>query len=469
MGHDSRSSILLEYTQDKIVVVDADGQLVYANEAAERILGFSPESLEGTDVFQFIHPEDRDRTRKTFERVIATDERETATERYRFRTVGGSWVWLESRFSNVTDEALGGYVVSSRDVTEQVESDRERDEMSRRLGELTRTIGDVLWMFSGDWSELLFVNPAFEEIYGLSSRRLEEDPREFLSAVHPDDVPMVEEGMDRLSAGEPVHMEYRVDERRDYGTWVWVSAEPIVEAGDVVRIVGFARDITDRRRRERQLAVMDNLLRHNIRNSVSVIIGNAELVARDADETTAERVELIRRTGEELVESADKQRDIIELLTDRPEPRTVDVVEYGSAAVESARARHPDASIESDMPETAPAFTLKELRLAISELTENAVSHADGPGDVTVTVRKRDEFVHIEVADSAPPIPETEVNVLIGDHEMTDVYHTTGIGLWLVYWVTDFSDGFVTFERQDGGNVVSLVLPRAQGNSDAQQ
>jgi len=463
MGRDSRSSILLEYTQDKVVIVDADGQLVYANEAAERILGFSPESLEGTDVFQFIHPEDRDRTRETFRRVIATDDPEMATEQYRFQTTDGSWVWLESRFSNVTDEALGGYVVSSRDVTDQVASDRERDEMAQRLDELTRTIGDVLWMFSGDWEEMLFVNPAFEEIYGMDADRLDEDPTEFLSAVHPDDVSLVEEGIGRLADGEPVDMEYRVNESRDYGTWVWVSAEPIVEAGAVTRIVGFARDITDRRRRERQLAVMDNLLRHNIRNSVSVIVGNAELVARGADETTADRVEIIRRTGEELVESADKQREIIELLTEHPKPRTVDVVTVATGAVESARIRHPDASIETEVPETAPAVTLKEIRLAVSELVDNAVRHADGPADVLVRISESDDRVRVEVHDSGPEIPDTEVGVLTGDHEMTDVYHTTGIGLWLVYWITDFSDGFVTFERRDDGNVVGLALTRADG------
>jgi len=461
MGHDSRSSFLLEYTQDKIVVVDADGRLAYANDAVERILGFAPESLEGADVFRFVHPEDRDRARSTFQRVIRADGVETATERYRFRTESGSWVWLESRFSNVTDEALGGYVVTSRDVTEQVEHRRERDEMARRLGELTRTVGDVLWMFSGDWEELLFVNPAFEEIYGMPTDRIEDDPTEFLAAVHPADVPLVEEGMDRLSAGEPVEMEYRVDERREYGTWVWVSAEPIVEGGEVTRIVGFARDITDRRRRERQLAVMDNLLRHNIRNSISVIVGNAELIARDADETTAERVEVIRRTGDELVESADKQREIIELLTSHPEPRALDVAERAAGAVESVRTRYPDVSIETDLPESAPAFALTEIRLAVSELVENAVRHADGPAEVLVRVTDSADHVRVEIHDFGPEIPETEVGVLTGDREMTEVYHTTGIGLWLVYWIVDFSDGFVAFERREDGNVVTLAIPRA--------
>jgi len=469
MEQDSRSSILLEYTQDKIVIVDEDGRFAYANDATERILGYDSASLVGENVFEFVHPESRDQVRAVFERVIGATEVETATEQYRFRAADGSWRWLESRFSNVTDESLGGYVVTSRDITTQVESRRERDEMARHLDELTRTVSDVMWMFSGDWDELLFVNPAFEEIYGMSVERLEGNPREFLSAVHPEDVPMVEEGLDRLSAGEPIDMEYRVNASRDYGTWVWVSAEPVVKDGDVVRIVGFARDITDRRRRERQLAVMDNLLRHNIRNSMNVILGNAEFLARDADEPTAERVELIRHTGENLVDSADKQREIIELLTDHPEPISIDLVEAVGGAVESARVRHPDASIGTDLPASASGFTLREIRAAVIELVDNAVRHADGPADITVRIREHDERVRVEVRDSCPPIPETEIGVLTGDREMTAVYHTTGIGLWLVYWILDLSDGFVTFERQNDGNVVSLVVPRVETDAGAER
>lgn len=43
---------------------------------------------------------------------------------------------------------------------------------------------------------------------------------------------------------------------------------------------------------------------------------------------------------------------------------------------------------------------------------------------------------------------------------MNQVYHSTGLGLWLAYWMTDLSDGFIEFaHRDDVGNAVIISLP----------
>jgi PAS domain S-box-containing protein len=107
------SDILLEYTQDKIVVIDEEGVFRYVNRAAEPILGYDPETLIDENTFEYIHPEDRARVRDVFESVIGEGQFRDATGDYRFRRADGSWCWLESRFSNLTDSQLEGYVVSS--------------------------------------------------------------------------------------------------------------------------------------------------------------------------------------------------------------------------------------------------------------------------------------------------------------------------------------------------------------------
>ncbi|WP_245545325.1 PAS domain-containing protein [Halomicrobium katesii] len=101
--------------------------------------------------------------------------------------------------SNLTDSELGGYVVSSRDISDRVAAERERDETETRLRELAANTDDVLWMFSGDWSELLFLNPAYESVYGGSVDAIEADTDAFMDCVYPDDVPAVERSMAALS------------------------------------------------------------------------------------------------------------------------------------------------------------------------------------------------------------------------------------------------------------------------------
>ncbi|WP_226479766.1 PAS domain-containing sensor histidine kinase [Natrinema amylolyticum] len=459
---DDLASVLLEHAQDKLAIVDESGTYVYVNAASDPILGYEPDRLVGEQSQEYVHPDDRRAVADRFEQVRSSTA-SSVTVRYRHATADGGWVWLESRVTDLPDDALDGYVISSRDITDQVTAERERRDAESRLQTIAGTVGDVLWMFDGDWSELLFVNPAYEDVFGQSVADLEADPQQFLEAVHPDDVSCVREAMDRASNGESVDVEYRVNPDTEYSRWVWVRSEPIVEDGEVDRIVGFSRDITDRRRRERQLAVMDNLLRHNLRNDMSIVLGNAECIAREADDPSRGRAEIIRQQGRELLESADKQREIIELLTERAVPESLDLVPVVTDAVETVRERYPNATIDATFPASATASTLHEIELAVTELLENAVRHErDGLSALSVTVRTTPETVDIVFRDNCPPIPEVEFRVLTGDWKMDDVYHTSGLGLWLVYWTVDLSNGRISFERSESGNTITVSLPRGR-------
>ena len=463
---DSSDQSLLAYTQDKVTLVDESGEFRYVNEAAERILGHAPETLVGKNAFELMHPDDREACRECFDRVITSEEPTTETTRYRFRAADDSWVWMESRFSNVTDDDLGGYVISSRDVSEKVRAEERRDTAESRLQEIATTISDPVWMYSADWTELLFISPAYEEIYGQSIETLREDPLAFLDTVHPDDVPCVEDAMKRMAEGESVNVEYRVNAKADYDTYVWVQGEPIVEDGEVHRIVGFARDITDRHRRERQLAVMDNLLRHNLRNDLSVILGKADQIAQSGDEEMAGNAAVIRQFGTDLLATAEKQRTIIDLLTGMQRPGTVDVVDAVEQAATEVSQRYPDATVRISTSGSIEALGLPELQAAFVELLENALEHSEsGDSAVDVELRIDGDDVLVRVTDDCPPIPDEEYRVLTGEREMTEVYHSTGLGLWLVYWAVDLSGGQVAFNRTADGNVITIQLPRAADDS----
>lgn len=460
MEIDDLAAALLENAQDKLAVFDEEGTYVYVNEASRTILGYEPEQLVGERGLDYVHPDDRQAVVDQFDGV-GTPGRSAATARYRHATRGGEWVWLESRVTTLPDDTLDGFVVSSRDITQQVTAERERRNAESRLRTIAGTVSDVLWMFDADWNELLFVNPAYEDVFGQSVADLEANPRKFLEAVHPDDVATVREAMNRASAGESVDIEYRVNPAADYSRWVWVRSEPIVEDGEVDRIVGFTRDITDRRRRERQLAVMDTLLRHNLRNDMAVILGSAECIASDAADPARNHAEIIRQQSRKLLESADKQREIIDLLTERSVPTAIDLVAIVTGAVETIGDRYPDATIETTLPESATARGVHELELAVTELLENAVQHdPDGPPELSIAVQPDSETVDVVVQDRCPPIPEVEFRVLTGDRSMDDVYHTSGLGLWLVYWTVDLSNGRISFERSETGNRITLTLPR---------
>jgi len=149
------------------------------------------------------------------------------------------------------------YTVLANRIANAVDQRRARvarRQTEQRLSELTDRSPDVLWMFTADWDEILFVNAAYETVYGRSRERLRSDPRDFLEAIHPDDRDRVLRAMDRLSDGEAVEIEYRVNEAEDYERWVWIRGAPITDdGGTVVRVAGFSREITEHREREQQL------------------------------------------------------------------------------------------------------------------------------------------------------------------------------------------------------------------------
>ncbi|SHH43031.1 PAS domain-containing sensor histidine kinase [Halobaculum gomorrense] len=464
MGDLSLGEILLDHAQDKIAVLTENGTFTYVNDAAESIVGYDADDLVGENAFEYVHPDDAPMVRREFERTVRSDPYDETIVTYRHRTRDGDWVWLESRMSNLTDEAIDGYVVSSRDITDQVTAEEIREEAAARLNTIASVSSDGLWLFTGDWSETLFVNDAVQDIYGINPERLYDDPVAFLEAIHPDDVSPVVDAMERLSGGESVDIEYRVNADEDFSRWVWVQAMPIAEDGTVTRIAGFSRDVTERHRREQHLVVMDNLLRHNLRNDLNVILGSAEQIAAEHPEAAA-LTEQIRTTGSRLLQTANKERQIIELLVNPQFQEWIDLVDAVETAAERAQKRHPcsvvDYSMEFDGGESAVVPSL--ARTAVVELVENGIVHCDDERPpVDIAVRGGDETVEIQITDNAAALPDIEVNVLTGAHEFgrDPIRHSGGLGIWLVYWCVELSNGEIVVETTEkNGNRIWISLP----------
>ena len=121
---------------------------------------------------------------------------------------------------------------------------------------------DILWMFTADWEELLFINQSYEDIWGGSVADLETNATDFLRGVHPDYHDAILSDMERLSNGISIESEYRVNRDEDFGRWVWVKGEPVFEDGTVTRVAGFVRDVTERHRQQEQIREREHVLRN---------------------------------------------------------------------------------------------------------------------------------------------------------------------------------------------------------------
>lgn len=116
---EERFRALVENSTDAVIVLNADGALIFDNPSKERPLGYMPGENMGASLFDFIHPEDVARVRRVFEEAVARPG-VAARVISRGRHKDGTWRHMESTFRSLLDNpAVGGVVVNSRDVTEQ--------------------------------------------------------------------------------------------------------------------------------------------------------------------------------------------------------------------------------------------------------------------------------------------------------------------------------------------------------------
>jgi PAS domain S-box-containing protein len=154
---------------------------------------------------------------------------------------------------------------------ERHRSRRGVETTEQKRSQIAAQTDDVLFMFDGNWEELLFVNSAYESVWGGSVDELRENPRSFLESVHPEDRDIARRSMERLRDGEPDTVEYRVVTEDDEQRWVRGESKPIRDDdGHVSRITGFVRDITERKVRERELERYEILV-EGVTDSIGVV------------------------------------------------------------------------------------------------------------------------------------------------------------------------------------------------------
>jgi PAS domain S-box-containing protein len=289
--------------------------------------------------------------------------------------------------------------------------------------------------------------------------------------IHPDDRSSVWQAVqDALEADEPFELTYRIRTAAGETKWAWEQGRGVHGVdGSLVALEGVITDVTARREQEQQLAAMDRVLRHNLHNRMNVVLGNAEAVADDAEEPFAGRAETILQSGRRLLAVTEKQRHIVELLAEEPDPRQIDAATVVRTAVGRLRERHPGADLSLSAPTEAPALAIPRIDRAVAELLENAVRHAGtAVPEARVTVEDDERWVRVRVVDRGPPIPDAERAILLGEGREDPLYHGSGMGLWLVNRVVTHSSGAVGYDRTDaGGNAVELRLPPGSTEVDA--
>lgn len=211
-----------------------------------------------------------------------------------------------------------------------------------------------------------------------------------------------------------------------------------------------------------RLTVLNRVLRHDIRNNANVILGALTEVTRTLGDEPA--LDKIRRKTDKIVELGENARRVERTIGNMDgATETVDVTGVVDSTVEDLRQGWPDVETRTDMPDQAHAASNGLIDAAVENVLVNAVEHNDStPAEIDVSVSRDpdDEEVLIRIADNGPGIPAPEREVF-EQRDETKLQHSSGLGLWLVYWIVEDVDGTVQIEeREPRGTAVTLRLPR---------
>ena len=124
----------------------------------------------------------------------------------------------------------------------------------QRFRQLAEAISEVFWITDPSKSQMIYVSPGYDAIWGRSRNHLNKNPQSWLEAIHPEDRERVERAALTKQVSGSYDEEYRVVRPDGSIRWIRDRAFPINDKdGNVYRIVGIAEDITERRESEEAL------------------------------------------------------------------------------------------------------------------------------------------------------------------------------------------------------------------------
>lgn len=214
-----------------------------------------------------------------------------------------------------------------------------------------------------------------------------------------------------------------------------------------------------------RFSVLQRVLRHDIRNKLSIIIGHVELLEEQG--ASQADIEAIEDAADSLLVIAERAKRLRTIVEDET-PHPVDLSEHVSDQVAALRTEYPAAQVTTSSSDAVIVRTYPDIEEAIGELLANAIEHNPRPeAECTVDVQlhraaaSSGTRAEVVIQDNGPGIPRRE-QMVTSAHVETQLQHSRGTSLWLTRWIVDESDGdFEIDTTGQTGSEIRIRLPIA--------
>ena len=460
-----RYEMILESVQEMMCVVDATGRIKLLTDPLASRLGVDRPALVGRPLSTILSEDTGDPPRALAD-LFADESTADMTFKDSLRVDGDEPVPVSVEASQLpTVEGGPEAVVTIHDISDLVSAKEAVAAERERFTFLFENLTDPVDEIRVDEPTIKGVNSAFRSQFGEPA-----DVEATLSGAEPAVAPIAlddEQIVDR-EGQQSLAEEFRSEVERELkvatmgGTKYFLYRSVPYELDDELGGFEIYTDITALKQREIQLQVLHRLLRHNLRNDLNVIGGFAEMLKTELDDDQhREFATRIHSNATQLAELSETAKTIESVAGNRSlANESVDIGVLVRSTIETCAQSYDHAKIFLEaLPSTAVSAG-PHLETAIGELIENAIEHnRSDPPKVSIAVDVGDKTATVTISDNGPGLPPEEWAVVTGDTEISQLEHGSGLGLWLVRWVTEGYGGELTYHTRETGSTISIELP----------
>jgi len=370
---------------------------------------------------------------------------------------------------------------------------KKLDASEKYFHQLADSINEVFWIRDINNRSVLYVNPAYEKIWGRTCRSFYKNPWSFAEVIHPDDRDRVKKIHKNMRLKPlPFQVEFRIV--RDDGEirWILTKSNPIFdEEGNVFRYAGISEDITRRKyainklkESNKQLSAALEKARefgiaaesanisksqflanisHEIRTPMNGIIGIISLL-RDTELTSEQTkfIEIMRSSSDNLLAIINQILDLskIELQNFEQDNHSFNLhtVMYDIIEMLSLKAGKKNLAFNFKINDEIPCSLYGDsgrIRQVVTNLSFNAIKFTDeGKINIEIEIVEENETdvkLKFSVADTGIGIPEEQIKNLFTpftqiDGGMTRRYGGTGLGLAISKKIVELMGGEIGVE-----------------------
>lgn len=158
-----RMQLLLENASEVITIYEEDESIRYISPSVETILGYGQKEMIGKSDIDKVNPDHRLIFRDIFNKMKASPD-EKITVQYEYKAKDGSYIWLESAGTNcMSNPAIHGYILNSRDITERRRAEQEQ-RMRSKMQALSENSPDLITRLED--GAISYINPIIEAYTG---------------------------------------------------------------------------------------------------------------------------------------------------------------------------------------------------------------------------------------------------------------------------------------------------------------